>query len=149
MCGTCLATGLTATVIVVVDGKTIEIESLENGRQVVVLSGIDAPEPDQKFFAEAKSFLEKRLLSKEVTVFFKGKTRTGQPLVTVMLGKNDIRVQLVKEGLAWMDEKKTDSTLEPFLIQAQKKERGIWTEPNPTPPWTFRRQRSMEDAKSS
>jgi micrococcal nuclease len=56
---------------------------------------------------------------------------------------------LLKEGLAWTAEKNPIPELEEYRIKAKEKERGIWKQENPTPPWIYRRQQSMMQAKSS
>jgi micrococcal nuclease len=140
---------LTATVASIVDGNTVEIDSPENGRQKVVLFGVDCPELDQEYGIEAKVLLEKLILNRTVTVNFRGKDRWGNYLATVLVDDDDIRISLLKAGLAWTDEKKPDPDLEPYRVWAQKKGKGLWKDAAPVPPWTFRRQQSMTQPKSS
>lgn len=140
---------LVATVVSVMDGNTLEIESDRNGRQRVVFAGIDCPELDQEFGKQAREYLEKLVLRKKVTVQFKGKDRLGNYLAVVMINDDDLRVQLLKEGLAWTAEKNPSEELEPYRSWAQQKGRGLWKQSNPTPPWVFRRQQSMMQPKSS
>lgn len=140
--------GITAKVIRVIDGNTIEIVSAGNEKQRVVFADIDCPELGQAFGAEAKLFVEKLILQKKVMVQFKGKDRFGNYLAVVMVGDDDLRVQLLKEGLAWTSEKKPAEDLEPYRSWAQQKSRGLWKQSNPTPPWTYRRQNSMSMPKS-
>ena len=142
------ASEITAKVVSVVDGNTIDIESA-NGVQRVVFAGIDAPELGQVFGKEAKAFLAKLLLNKSVKIEFRGKDRVGNHLGIVTVGKDDVRVLLLREGFAWTDERKPDADLEPYRVFAEKKGRGLWKDINPTPPWVFRRKSSMAQPKSS
>jgi endonuclease YncB( thermonuclease family) len=64
-------------------------------------------------------------------------------------GSVDPRVNLLKEGLAWTTERNPDPEFEAHRARAQEKGKGLWKERNPTPPWTYRREQSMMEAKSS
>jgi endonuclease YncB( thermonuclease family) len=114
------------------------------------LAGIDSPELTQEYGEKAKKYLEKMLLEKKVIVHFQGKDRKGNKLAVVLLkGEIDARIELLKEGLAWTSEKDPLPELEVHRTEAQEKGRGLWKEENPTPPWTYRRQQSMLQPKSS
>lgn len=140
-----------AKVTKVLDGNTIEVFSSDNQLQKLVLAGIDSPEPGQPFSEKAKKLLEKLIMDKEVNVLIEGKNRVGDYLAVVIIVQNglDPRIELLEEGLAWTAEKKPISFLETFRIKAQEKKKGIWKDPDPTPPWIYRRQQSMVQAKSS
>lgn len=140
---------INATVVAVVDGNTIDIVDGSQERQRVVFSGIDCPELQQEFGEQAKRFVEKLVLNKKVTVKFQGKTKQGNYLAVVMLKDDDLRIELLKEGLAWTAEKNPLEELEPYRSWAQQKNRGLWKQENPTPPWVFRRQQSLSKPKSS
>jgi micrococcal nuclease len=140
---------MSATVISVIDGNTIDVETPSKGRQRVVLAGIDSPELTQQFGEEAKRYLEKKLLQKKVTIILAGKDPQGNNIGVVLMGDDDLRVELLKEGLAWTMENNSASELEPYKTWAKTKGRGLWKQANPTPPWVFRRQQSMLLPKSS
>ncbi|NJM26780.1 MAG: hypothetical protein HC859_16205 [Bacteroidia bacterium] len=85
-----------------------------------------------------------------VTVAVQGKDRKGTRYGIVTVERDvDPRVELLKEGLAWTAEKNPLPELEPYKVFAQKKSRGLWKQKDPTPPWTYRRQQSMQQPKSS
>ena len=137
-------------VTAVIDGNTIEFASQDNRIHKVLLVGIDSPELEQEYGDEAKKFLEKLILHKDVVVQFKGKDNSGNLLAVVMVnGRNDPRVELLKEGLAWTVEKNRSEDLEPYKTFARRKGRGLWKQENPVPPWTYRRKQSMSKPKSS
>ncbi|MBL0742303.1 thermonuclease family protein [Chryseolinea lacunae] len=137
-------------VIAVIDGNTLSIAGDDNQTHQVMLAGIDSPELEQEFGEKAKSFLEKIVLKKEVTVKFTGKDRWGNYLAEVLVnGKEDPRIELLKQGYAWTAEKNPVPDLESYRTSAQQKGKGLWKQENPTPPWTFRRQQTMLQAKSS
>lgn len=141
---------ITGKVISVIDGNTLEVESGLNEKQKIMLAGIDSPELHQEYGDKAKKLLEKLTLDKSVTVKFVGKDRWGNYLAEVVVeGKFDPRVELLKEGLAWTAERNPAPALEEYRTKAQQKGKGLWKQQDPTPPWIFRRQQTMLQAKSS
>ncbi len=141
---------LKGVVTSVIDGNTIEIAVSRNESYKVLLHGIDSPDPGQRYAEQAKSLLEKLLLNKSVTIKIHGKDRLGNRLGDIQIdGAVDPRQELVKQGLAWTSEKEPIAELESLKEDARAKGKGLWSEENPTPPWTFRRQQTMMQQKSS
>ncbi len=141
-----------AKVTAVLDGNTIQVSCFceDNDVRKVSLAGIDSPELGQEFGEEARKFLEKMILRKDVVVKFMGKDRFGNYLAVVKInGKADPRIELLKNGFAWTSEKNPSEALEQYRLEAQQKKRGLWKQENPVPPWTYRRQQSMLTPKSS
>lgn len=148
---TALAEGeVKGTVTAVLDGNTIEVTSPDCEIKKIVLAGVDSPELGQAFGPEAKKFLEKIILSKDVIVQVQGKDRFGHHLAVVKIkGKVDPRIELLKKGLAWTSEKNPLKELERYRLEAQRKRKGLWKQENPVPPWTYRREQTMLKPKSS
>ncbi len=114
---------------------------------LVRLYGVDAPEKGQPYWQEAKDYLYKILVGKWIKVD------------SVVLGSKELMVafvdlpnrtlaneELVKAGLAWVhDEADLDpdwkKTLKAFEREAKESKRGLWADPNPVPPWVFRKAR--------
>jgi micrococcal nuclease len=140
---------VTARVISVIDGNTLEIRGEDNETRKVILAGIDSPELTQEFGEKAKKLLEKLALEKDVTVQITGKDRTGTSIGIVIIEDKDPRLELLKEGLAWTSEKNPLPDLETVRLKAQEKGKGLWKQDNPTPPWTYRREQTMLQPKSS
>ena len=139
-----------AVVTTVIDGNTIEIETSDHDTYKILLLGVDSPELGQDYSEQAKKFLEKILLHKSVTILVHGKDRLGNRLGEIRIDSGvDARRELVKAGLAWTSEKEPIAELETLKEQARTKGKGLWREDNPTPPWTYRRQQSMNQLKSS
>lgn len=137
-------------VVFVVDGNTVLVVDDSKDSLLVILTGIDSPELGQEYGDDARRFLEKLVLKKEVVIELTGKDRKGNQLGIVLIkGKTDLRVELLKEGLAWTAEKNPTPELEQLRIEAEQKKIGLWKLGNPTPPWTYRRQQTMLQAKSS
>lgn len=147
---TVLAEEITGKVVTVIDGNTLEILTDNNDVYKVLLNEIDCPELTQEYGDHAKRYLEKIILNKKVTANIQGKDRWGNRLAVVLInGDVDPRIALLKEGLAWTTEKNPNPGLEPYRTTAQQKGKGLWKEENPTPPWTYRRQQTMLQPKSS
>ena len=141
---------MTAKVVNVLDGNTLEVLTPNNERVTVILADIDSPELTQDFGEEAKSYLEKLTLKKDVTVKLTGKDRKGNNLGIVLVkGKLDPRIELLQKGLAWTSEKNPNPDLEQHRTAAQNDGKGLWKNSNPTPPWIYRREQSMLSPKSS
>jgi endonuclease YncB( thermonuclease family) len=137
-----------AKVISVFDGNTIEVLTKENQKLKVLLYGIDSPELGQKFGSEAKKYLERIVLNKQVEIELIHKDSFGNHVgIVIFDDRVDLRIELLKEGLAWTAEKNFPMELEPYRTWAQRKGRGLWQEENPVPPWIYRRQQAMEKPK--
>lgn len=137
-------------VVTVVDGNTVLITGSDNEQYQVVLYGIDSPEIGQAFGDQAKSFLAKMILDKNVSVQMQGKDRWGNYVGVILIdGTQDPRVDLLEVGLAWTTERNPIQEFEQLKEKARELSRGLWKEPNPTPPWVFRRQQTLTQFKSS
>ena len=140
----------TGKVVTVIDGNTVEVIGEDNETYKILLNGIDCPELGQEFGAKAKKVLEKLVLEKDVVIKIQGKDRLGNRLgIIIVEGKDDPRFELLKEGLAWTSEKNPIEELETIKENARLKNKGLWKEEKPTPPWIYRRQQTMLQPKSS
>ncbi len=136
-------------VIKVIDGNTFQVKGDDKQLHRILLMGIDSPELDQEFGREAKKFLEKLILGKKVTLDFKGTDVLGNPLVEVRIdGVKDPRVELLKAGLAWTTEKNAPAVLEQYRSSAQLRNKGLWQQRNPVPPWIHRKEKTGSQEKS-
>lgn len=141
---------LKGVVTKIIDGNTIEITTFNQEVYTLLLLGIDSPEPGQPFSENAKKLLSKLLFEKNVTVQVHGKNRLGNRLGVILMPDGvDPRHELLKAGLAWTSEKEPHPELEALRKEAHSQGVGLWSEPDPTPPWTYRRQQSMAQPKAS
>lgn len=137
------------TVIDVIDGNTLLIETSDDTYRVI-LHGIDSPEPGQRFAEQSTTRLKELVLKKKVTIQLQGRDRQGHRIGRIYLdATTDPHHEMVKSGLAWPAEKHSDPTLEALKEEARQKSLGIWSDEDPIPPWTYRRQQTMLEAKSS
>ncbi len=140
---------ITGKVVTVIDGNTLEVYTNENETYKILLFGIDSPELGQEYGEKAKRLLEKLILDKNVSVEIQGKDRWGNRLGIILIDGKDPREQLLEEGLAWTAERQPIQEFEEIKEKARQKNRGLWKEQEPTPPWAFRRQQTMTQPKTS
>lgn len=150
-----------ASVTNVVDGDTIQTDSLrrvdEEMRPIlepVYLDSIDAPELDQPGGKEARQFLEKLLLGKEVWIVevLDGQKSHG---AWVTLQGDLVNVAIVQNGHAWWVDTKpeyrsgdTRVTLSMAQAWAEERKLGLWQQKDPIPPAEWRKKKKEEANKN-
>lgn len=103
------------------------------------LEGIDAPERGQPFSREAGARLTQLVLREPVRMTVHGSDRYGRLLARIYVGKIDVNLTLVREGLAWHFKKYSDdSALAVAEEEARIARRGVWSQESPVPPWQRR-----------
>ena len=140
---------MAAKCIRVTDGDSIVI--LEDRRPVAVrLHGIDAPEPGAPFSKKAKQLLSSLALGRIVEIRGETADRHGRLVARVYAidddgARVDLSEVLVAAGLAWHFTRYS-SRLD--LAAAEERARsaglGVWSLPNPLPPWEIDRSRLDE-----
>jgi micrococcal nuclease len=132
----------TGEVVRVIDGDRIDV--LHDGRpERIRLAGIDAPERGQPFGKEAKQVTSALAFHKAVTVNVRGRDSYGRIIGRVVLPDGTIlNHELVKQGLAWQYRQSSrDGMLAVMETAARQSKRGLWADPQPIPPWEWRRMR--------
>jgi endonuclease YncB( thermonuclease family) len=134
-----------AEVISVADGDTLSVFSRGETETLytVRLHNVDCPESGQPFGPEARAFTAERVLGQTVTVRVEEVDRYGRVLGEVLLpdGKS-LNRELIQSGMAWWYNKYSkDSALASLEAQAEAKGTGLWADPNPTPPWEYRKEK--------
>jgi endonuclease YncB( thermonuclease family) len=134
------ATKYDAKVVSVIDGDTINV--MHNGaKEKVILFGVDCPENGQDFGDVAKKFTDDRCYKQTVTVESKGQDPHGRTIAVVTLADGtNLNQELVKQGLAWWSDKfaPNETTLKKLFLAAKAAHTGLWSAPDPVPPWIFR-----------
>jgi micrococcal nuclease len=132
-------------VVGVVDGDTIKV--MFRGRaEKVRLFGVDCPEEDQDFGTRAKQFTSNMVFGRIVEVVPVDRDQYGRTVAWVTLDGRSLNRELLTSGMAWWYRRYAgqDSELRLLEQEARKKRVGLWSHPNPVPPWKFRRQRTDE-----
>lgn len=133
----------------VYDGDTLLLVVKPQGQIKVRLYGIDAPEtakPDrvgQAYGAVAHRVLMYKLLGKAVTLEVQEQDQYGRAVGVVRLEGRDINAEMVAEGLAWAYRQYLQGSYASEYLRLEERARrrhsGLWQQPNPQPPWEFRR----------
>jgi endonuclease YncB( thermonuclease family) len=121
------------------DGDTISV--MKAGRAVKIrLEGIDCPEMGQDFGTKAKQFTSGMVFGKDVEVKEYNLDIYGRMVARIYIEGKDLSLELVKAGLAWHYKRySSDPVLAEAELEARKAKRGLWSIPNPMPPWEWRR----------
>jgi micrococcal nuclease len=133
---------ITGKVVGVADGDTITV--LQDHTQYKIrLYGIDTPESGQDFGNRAKQFTSSMVFGKQVQVIQKDMDRYGRVVGMVYVGSTCVNEEIVREGLAWVyDYYCKDSVCSQWRDlenQARATKIGLWSHPDPIPPWDYRR----------
>lgn len=146
-----LADEISGLVISVSDGDTLKILTAEVEQVTVRLSGIDAPEKAQAFGNASKKALVAAAHKKQAIVHWDKRDRYGRIVGRVMVDGQDVNLQQIVAGLAW-HYKRYESEQPPeeraAYAQAEEAARaagaGLWADPEPVPPWEFRKKDSAK-----
>jgi len=133
-------TNFTGLVVEVLAGDTLEV--LQRGKAVrILLNGIDCPEKGQPYGKAAKQFTAEMTLGKPVTVEVKHLVKDELLVADVILPDGSmLNRELVTAGLAWQSRRYGNSPVLAALEQAARKaKRGLWADPDPVPPWCYRK----------
>lgn len=132
-------------VVTVSDGDTITVLDKENRQHKIRFQGIDAPESKQAFGQASKENLAGMIFGKEVKVVWSKTDKYGRTVGKVLLDGRDINIEQIKAGFAWhyktyareqpAEDRVTYAAAE---TEARTARRGLWQDPNPTPPGEWR-----------
>ena len=131
---------LTGKVVSVTDGDTIKILTNDYKTYEVRLLYIDAPERGQDFSKAAKKVLADMVFNKTVKILYEKHDKYGRILGEVYLGNKLINKEMVRQGLAWVYRTYCyDAYYLRLEADARDKFSGLWSQPNPIPPWAYRK----------
>jgi micrococcal nuclease len=141
-----------ARVVKIDDGNTITVLKDDNTQEKVRLASIDAPEPGQPYGTEAKNTLADLVFDQPVRVEVVDVDRDGRTAGTVWVDNLkrvgtvwvihlNANAEMVRQGYAWVYRKYAqDHALLRLEAEARHARKGLWADPNPVPPWEWRRQ---------
>jgi endonuclease YncB( thermonuclease family) len=132
---------LSGRVVRVADGDTVSVLDSDNKQHKVRLFGIDTPERDQHHGKAAKKALAALVAGKTVGVVSVEKDSYGRTVGTLYLHDTNINAAMVQGGHAWWYRHYAphNRLLAAMEQQAREAKRGLWTNPEPVPPWDWRR----------
>jgi endonuclease YncB( thermonuclease family) len=143
-----------ATVLSVGDGDTLTVNDAGR-RSTVRLACIDAPETAQSpYGAQARTALQV-LASVGSTVTIQGnkKDRYGRTVAEILRGSNNINLELVRRGDAFVYRRYLSGCDRNAYLSAEKQaesaRRGVWSSPGGiTRPWDWRRNEAPKGPSS-
>jgi len=112
------------------------------------LYGIDCPERGQPFTRKAKQFTSDMVFGKIVEVHRMDTDRYGRTVALVAVDKGLLNEELLKAGFAWVYDHYCSEPIceswKNYQLRTKLEKRGIWSEPDPVPPWEFRRKKRTQ-----
>ena len=146
-------------VVSVSDGDTITVLDADHQQHKIRLSGIDAPEKAQPFGQRSKENLSRLIFGRDVAVEWRKKDRYGRTVGKVMVAEPACReaacpkildachAQIIA-GMAWWyrqyakeQESGDANRYEQSELEARARRIGLWSDPQPTPPWEWRKEK--------
>lgn len=129
-------------VVGVADGDTLTVLTPQLEQRRVRLAQIDAPESRQAFGTRSKQSLSIVCFGREALVRIEDIDRYGRVVGRVTCGGVDANAHQVRSGMAWVYRRYAhDAALFRLEDMARKQRVGLWVDPEPVPPWEFRRRR--------
>lgn len=133
------------TVVKVSDGDTVWVEA-ETQASKIRLFGIDAPESNQPYGAEATAFLTDLALGKTVTVIELDTDEYGRSVANVILDERSLQEIMLEAGYAWVYPQYCKNCEEWQALQdkAIASQLGLWADLQSIPPWEWRQLNKQE-----
>lgn len=132
------------------DGDTFRLQTQDRGVLVVRFSGSDTPETGQAYWRAARNTLRDILAGQETTISCYKLDRHGRNVCHVTVGTADVGIEMVRRGMAWYAFQYASELTESQRLNykaaehfAQEKGFGLWSMPNPQPPWDCRKLRRL------
>jgi endonuclease YncB( thermonuclease family) len=156
---TSFAESFSGRVVSVSDGDTITVLDTAHQQFKIRLSGIDAPEKAQPFGQRSKESLSRLVFGRDVTVEWRKRDRYGRTVGKVMVAEPTCRETIcpkqldachaqVVAGMAWWyrqyakEQEPVDANrYEQSEQEARTRRIGLWSDPLPTPPWEWRKEK--------
>lgn len=141
-----VAETLSGRVVAVADGDTLTMLIGESQQVKIRLAGIDSPEKKQDFGQKAKAALSDLAFNKTATAECRKKDRYQRSVCVVTVADRDVGLEQIKAGMAWWYRKYISeqsagerASYEAAETEAKTRRRGLWSLPNPVPPWDWRK----------
>jgi endonuclease YncB( thermonuclease family) len=127
-------------VVAVYDGDTVTCLDENNQQQKIRLAEIDAPEAKQDFGQASRQSLASMVFGRTIQVVDSGRDRYGRWIGRLYVDGIDVNRQQIATGMAWhYADYSKDKSLATVQAQAQAQRIGLWSQPNPIPPWDYRK----------
>ncbi len=123
----------------VLDGDSITLLDTNNRQYNIRLGQIDAPEFSQSFGRASKKALSGLVFGKQVEVNVETTDQYGRTVGKVLVNGQDANLAQVRNGMAWVYRQYAHEPAYFAAENAAKAARtGLWSKPDPIPPWVYR-----------
>lgn len=137
---------LVGEVVGLADGDTVTVLDARKTQHKIRLAGIDAPEKGMPWGQKSKEALSDRVYRRTVTVEWHKQDRYGRLIGKILVDGQDANLAQVADGMAWhykdYAQEQTPDDRARYAqaeLDARSARRGLWAEPEPTPPWAWRK----------
>jgi micrococcal nuclease len=129
-----------SNIVKIIDGDTYDV-LIEGVKTRIRMEGIDAPERGMDFYKKSKEYLSELCNGQQVKVVGDEKDRYGRLIAkTYLEDGREVGEEMVRAGMAWHFKKySSDKTLNDLEIIARDQRVGLWSMPEPIPPWEHRK----------
>lgn len=131
---------LIGKVVGVHDGDTLTVLA-DGAEHKIRLAEIDAPEKKQAFGERARQTLSELCFGQQAVVSSIVTDKYGRTVGKVRCRHVDASIYQAENGMAWAYLKymMPNSLIPAAESIARAEKRGLWADPDPTPPWLFRK----------
>jgi micrococcal nuclease len=138
---------VSAVVLRVLDGDTLEVRLEDGSVARIRLDGIDCPEKTQSHGLDARMATAQLVEGGRIRLNGHQRDKYGRLIAQVETPDGrSVNERLVEDGHCWWYRKYAPGhrRLERFEAEARAAGRGLWAEPNPIPPWEWRKRGRAE-----
>lgn len=140
-------------VVGVADGDTVTVLDALHAQHRIRLAGIDAPEKAQAFGDASKRHLSRMVYGEHVRVEYAKRDRYGRIVGKIFSAGRDASLEQLRAGLAWhykqyqREQSREDrGAYAKVEREAQQAQAGLWRNPDPVAPWTWRQEQRARNA---
>ena len=151
ICPIVQAETITVSVVRITDGDMLVVLDSNKIQHKIRLMGIDAPEKKQAYGKRSKDNLSTLVAGRYVVVEYDRRDRYKHIPGKIMLSGKDMNLEQVASGMAWhykeyQDEQSRADQLmySEAEVDARNAKRGLWYDPEPIPPWEYRKLKKPE-----
>lgn len=137
---------LVGEVVGLADGDTVTVLDAQKTQHKIRLAGIDAPEKGMPWGQKSKEALSDRVYRRTVTVEWHKQDRYGRLVGKILVESQDANLAQVADGMAWhykdYAQEQTPDDRPRYAqaeLDARNARRGLWADPDPIPPWAWRK----------
>ncbi|MFN9726592.1 thermonuclease family protein [Acidovorax sp.] len=145
---------LICLVVAIHDGDTLTARcgNATNYQQVRLrVAAIDAPESQQAFGQKSREHLARLCFRQQAMLQPVEKDKYGRTVAHVRCGGTDVAAAQVGAGMAWvyMPYAVDRPGLTVLQDRARAQRTGLWSQPRPQAPWTYRHKHARQESQGS